>query len=95
MDRDLVRIAGRSAELGRPYLYATTKRFLELFGLNQIDELPRNEELRTSPLPLTPPAFPPAASEPELDDERPDDQQPAAEFSDEPMDEIENEATCG
>jgi hypothetical protein len=31
MDRDLVRIAGRSEELGRPYLYSTTKRFLELW----------------------------------------------------------------
>jgi len=51
MERDLVRIAGRSHELGRPYLYATTKRFLELFGLNQIDELPRRQELRTIPLP--------------------------------------------
>jgi segregation and condensation protein B len=45
MDRDLVRIGSRSEELGRPYLYATTKRFLELFGLNQIDELPRASEL--------------------------------------------------
>jgi segregation and condensation protein B len=45
MDRDLVRIASRSEELGRPFLYATTKRFLELFGLNQIDELPRASEL--------------------------------------------------
>ena len=45
MDRDLVRIGGRGEELGRPYLYATTKRFLELFGLNQIDELPRASEL--------------------------------------------------
>ena len=46
-----MRIAGRSHELGRPYLYATTKRFLELFGLNQIDELPRRQELRKIPLP--------------------------------------------
>jgi segregation and condensation protein B len=52
MERDLVRIGGRSHELGRPYLYATTKRFLELFGLNQIDELPRRQELRTIPLPV-------------------------------------------
>jgi segregation and condensation protein B len=44
MDRDLVRIGSRSEELGRPYLYATTKRFLEVFGLNQIDELPRAEQ---------------------------------------------------
>jgi segregation and condensation protein B len=45
MERDLVRIGSRSEELGRPFLYATTKRFLELFGLNQIEELPRASEL--------------------------------------------------
>ena len=39
MDRDLVRIRGRSEELGRPYLYGTTKRFLQEFGLDSIDEL--------------------------------------------------------
>ena len=40
MERDLVRIAGRSKELGRPYLYATTRTFLELFGLGSIEDLP-------------------------------------------------------
>ena len=40
MERDLVRIVGRSEELGRPYLYGTTKRFLQLFGLSNIDALP-------------------------------------------------------
>jgi segregation and condensation protein B len=64
MDRDLVRIGGRSEELGRPYLYATTKRFLELFGLNHLDELPRIEELRNCPVPADPPA-PPVALESE------------------------------
>ncbi len=39
MERDLVRIRGRSEELGRPYLYGTTKRFLQRFGLDNIDEL--------------------------------------------------------
>lgn len=48
MDRDLVRIAGRSAELGRPFLYATTRRFLEAYGLKTIDELPRAAQLRTT-----------------------------------------------
>jgi segregation and condensation protein B len=52
MDRDFVRIAGRSPELGRPYLYATTKRFLELFGLNQLDELPRAQELSAAGAPV-------------------------------------------
>jgi segregation and condensation protein B len=60
MDRDLVRIEGRSEELGRPYLYATTKRFLELFGLNQIGELPNIEDLRGRALPSGPPVFPPS-----------------------------------
>ena len=40
MERDLIRISGRAEELGRPYLYGTTKRFLQLFGLPQIDALP-------------------------------------------------------
>jgi len=55
MDRDLVRIGGRSQELGRPYLYATTRRFLELFGLNTIDELPRAQELQSGAAPTEQP----------------------------------------
>lgn len=49
MERDLVRIVGRSQELGRPYLFGTTKRFLQLFGLRHIDELPRAQQLRSGP----------------------------------------------
>jgi segregation and condensation protein B len=40
MDRDLLRIVGRSEELGRPLRYGTTKRFLEVFGLTNLDKLP-------------------------------------------------------
>ncbi|MCE5266877.1 MAG: SMC-Scp complex subunit ScpB [Planctomycetaceae bacterium] len=47
IDRELVRIAGRSDELGRPFLYGTTKQFLQVFGLRHLDELPRAEFLRT------------------------------------------------
>lgn len=46
LQRDLVRISGRSEELGRPYLYGTTKRFLLTFGLKSLDELPRAELFR-------------------------------------------------
>jgi segregation and condensation protein B len=46
MDRDLVRIAGRSDDLGRPLLYGTTKRFLQIFGLRHLDELPLAADLR-------------------------------------------------
>jgi len=43
MERDLVRIAQRSDELGRPFLYGTTKRFLQIFGLRHLEDLPRAE----------------------------------------------------
>ena len=46
MERDLVRIGGRSEELGRPYLYETTKKFLRVFGLKNLDGLPRVEAFR-------------------------------------------------
>lgn len=46
MERDLVKIQGRSEELGRPYLYATTRRFLLLFGLKSLDKLPHVAELQ-------------------------------------------------
>ena len=46
MDRDLLRIVGRSEELGRPLRYGTTKRFLEVFGLSNLDQLPWADQLR-------------------------------------------------
>ena len=46
LDRGLVRIAGRAELPGRPLLYATTERFLEHFGLKDVNELPAFEELR-------------------------------------------------
>lgn len=48
MERDLVRIVGRSEDLGRPFLYGTTKQFLQVFGLRHLDELPRPELLRST-----------------------------------------------
>jgi segregation and condensation protein B len=50
MDRDLVRILGRSEDLGRPFLYGTTKLFLQVFGLRQIEELPGSVRLRGLPV---------------------------------------------
>jgi segregation and condensation protein B len=44
MEKHLVRIAGRAEEPGRPILYGTTKRFLELFGLNSLKDLPQSED---------------------------------------------------
>jgi segregation and condensation protein B len=46
MEKGLVRIAGRHNSLGRPVLYATTKRFLQVFGLKGLEDLPQVEHLR-------------------------------------------------
>jgi segregation and condensation protein B len=46
MDRGLVRIAGEEETLGRPFLYETTRKFLELFGLRSLDDLPDAADLR-------------------------------------------------
>ena len=46
MERGLVRIAGRHDSLGRPVLYGTTKKFLQVFGLKSLKDLPQVEELR-------------------------------------------------
>lgn len=54
MDRDLVRIAGRSEDLGRPFLYGTTRQFLQVFGLRHLDELPSLETLQALELPEPP-----------------------------------------
>jgi len=45
IERDLVRIVGRSEELGRPLLYGTTRQFLQVFGLRHLEDLPRSEFL--------------------------------------------------
>ena len=46
LERTLVTIRGRSKVVGRPLLYGTTQEFLDYFGLRDLSELPRPEELR-------------------------------------------------
>jgi segregation and condensation protein B len=49
MEKGLVKIVGRAEVLGRPMLHGTTKKFLEVFGLNSLKDLPKNEELKKPP----------------------------------------------
>ena len=51
LESGLVKIAGRSPELGRPFLYATSKQFLTDFGLNSLEDLPRADQLAGTGLP--------------------------------------------
>src|SRR6266852_4780313 len=46
MEKGLVRIAGRHDSLGRPVLYGTTKKFLQVFGLKNLQDLPHVEQPR-------------------------------------------------
>jgi len=45
LDRRLVKVSGRSDQPGRPLLYATTTRFLEVFGLASLEDLPNAKDL--------------------------------------------------
>jgi len=49
MYKGLVKIVGRAEVLGRPMLFGTTKKFLEVFGLNSLKDLPKIEELKRPP----------------------------------------------
>ena len=44
LERRLVRVAGRKAVVGKPFLYRTTREFLMHFGLQSLDDLPPLEE---------------------------------------------------
>jgi segregation and condensation protein B len=47
LERDLITIIGRNENvLGKPLLYGTTQRFLEHFGLRDLDDMPKAAELR-------------------------------------------------
>src|SRR6188508_3420620 len=45
MERKLVKITGRKQVVGRPFLYGTTREFLERFGLNDLSDLPKVEDM--------------------------------------------------
>ena len=45
LERHLIKIVGRKNVIGRPFLYGTTKEFLIRFGLNDLNDLPKIEEM--------------------------------------------------
>ncbi len=46
MYKGQVKIVGRAEVIGRPMLYGTTRKFLDIFGLNSLKDLPKVEELK-------------------------------------------------
>ena len=51
IERGLVSIAGRSDLPGKPFLYETSRNFLEHFGIKNVEDLPNSAELRSVDLP--------------------------------------------
>lgn len=45
LERGLIRVSGRKAVVGKPFLYRTTKEFLVHFGLESVADLPEPEDL--------------------------------------------------
>jgi segregation and condensation protein B len=55
LERHLIKIVGRKNVVGRPFLYATTREFLIRFGLNDLSDLPKVEDMAEA-LGFDPPA---------------------------------------
>jgi segregation and condensation protein B len=55
LERHLIKIVGRKNVVGRPFLYATTKEFLVRFGLKDLHDLPKIEDMAEA-LGFDPPA---------------------------------------
>jgi segregation and condensation protein B len=45
VERHMIKTVGRKQVVGRPFMYATTREFLDRFGLNDISDLPKVEEM--------------------------------------------------
>lgn len=75
-DREMIEVVGREEGLGRPFLYGTTTHFLEHFGFDSLEELPRPEEL---PVVLREPGSPEdgGAHAPASEDGAPPPEEPA------------------
>lgn len=58
LEKELIKVVGRKDVPGKPYLYGTTKQFLEYFGLRLLEDLPKLEEF-----PFLQPASQTAAAE--------------------------------
>ena len=77
LEMGLIKVTGRSELPGRPWLFGTTTKFLEHFGINQISELPGAEELRRREEQLQE-----AAAEPGEEGDPPAEEQPEAPAED-------------
>ncbi len=50
LDKDLIQVKGRKDAVGKPLIYGTTDKFLEIFGLNSLSDLPTLREFKEEDL---------------------------------------------
>ena len=72
VERRLVKVIGRKQVVGRPFLYGTTRDFLDRFGLNELSDLPKVADM-SSMLGFD---LDPAVGEPQPQSPLPFDKQP-------------------
>lgn len=66
LERRLIKVVGRKKVVGRPFLYGTTNEFLNQFGLRDLSELPRLDEMAEAFGLETPPDLAPVPGPPAL-----------------------------
>jgi segregation and condensation protein B len=101
-EKKLITTAGRKSVVGSPFLYRTTPEFLIRFGLKELEELPKPEELAedmaaTVSEPLPPEPMPEAvrAAAHDEDEYDEDDEDELDEDADEDEDEDDDESDEG
>ncbi len=47
LEKELVNIVGRAETVGKPLLYATSEKFMDYFGLKNIQDLPKPKDFKT------------------------------------------------
>jgi segregation and condensation protein B len=89
LERNLIKIVGRKNVVGRPFMYGTTKEFLIRFGLKDLGDLPRIEDMADA-LGFNPPAglVEQTPREDVLPLEEPEEGSPATEPTTDPPDPI-------
>lgn len=100
LEKKLVTTAGRKPVVGTPFLYRTTRDFLVRFGLNELDDLPKPEELdadlaaTVEPDEVAGPAAteaPPPPEEPESEGDEDDEDRQDDEY-DEDLEDLKDDA---
>ena len=47
LEKELINIDGKSDKVGRPLIYSTSERFMDYFGINNLDQLPTIKDFQS------------------------------------------------